>query len=107
MYAITSGAAVVLAGTSPILRQVSPPLPQAALVLRHRRRPRLEGTNQIAASHGAGGGQVERDGHARHRHAGSWVLGCQFVRFLIGFLEKGHGFFDFELLAGSDGRCVG
>ena len=73
IYAITSGAAVVPAGTGPLVRQVPLPLPEAPLVLRRRqRRHRPEGACQIAADHG--GRQVERDGHARHRHAGLLLL---------------------------------
>jgi hypothetical protein len=68
IYAITSGAAVVPAGTAPLFRQVPLPLPEAPLVLRRQRRHRPKAPRQIEAEHG--GRQVERDGHARYRHAG-------------------------------------
>jgi hypothetical protein len=83
IYAITSGAAVVPAGAAPLARQVPPPLPQEAPLLRPEDPERHL---QIAAAHG-GGRQVERDGHARHRHAGPFEGGTFFswknFRFLI------------------------
>jgi hypothetical protein len=108
IYAITSGAAVVLAGTGPILRQVPLPLPQAALVLRHRlRRVRPEGTLQVAADHGDGG-QVERDGHARHRYAGSragsWFLLSESE---FCFLKNEYGFLIPSCLRALTASCFG
>lgn len=71
IYALASGVAVVPAGAAPLPRQVPPPLPQA-LALRRRQHnpPDPDQRLQAAATHG-GRRQVERDGHARHRHAGA------------------------------------